>query len=83
MDRICSSALCCFCPGSKRIKPTVSRSVSMRKDVMKCRVPQLEDKQADRGEKQKGNHKQKLIQVALRFDENHGRVGFLTLSHVV
>ena len=55
----------------------------MRKDVMKCRVPQLEDKQADRGEKQKGNQKQKLIQVALRFDENHGRVGFLTLSHVV
>ena len=79
MDRICSSALCCFCPGSKRIKPTVLRSVSMRKDVMKCRVPQLEDKQADRGE----NQKQKLIQVALRFDENHGRVGFLTLSHVV
>lgn len=83
MDRICSSALRCFCPGSKRIKPTVSRSVSMRKDVMKCRVPQLEDKQADRGEKQKGNQKQKLIQVALRFDENHGRVGFLTLPHVV
>ena len=42
---------------------------------MSCRVPQLEDKQTECGEKQKENQKQKLVQVALRFDENHGRVG--------
>ena len=52
-----------------------SSSVFLESDVMSCRVPQLEDKQTECGEKQKENQKQKLVQVALRFDENHGRVG--------